>query len=109
VWAHCKGYVARKYDNKRTMAGTAEQLQHAMRSTHPASEWAHLNCAALIAHCEKEILADAQQSGMCQDHKDDIRCILPLEDDDFPDTTSQDAAEEGQLIDDGQDSDDPDD
>lgn len=108
VWAHCKGFVAQQYTNERNMAGTADQLRQALRGDHPPSVYSKLDCAKLIAHCEKEMLAAATRSGAFQDHKGDIRCIIRADPDTAPTSaaaamqaTLNDVAQEEELIDNG--------
>lgn len=79
LWGHGKNYVASEYCNGRTLKETRAQLQDAFRCQHESSVRAHLNCASLVAHCEKEMLEWATSSGFFQDHHGSVKNLVPVE------------------------------
>ena len=54
-------------------------VEDAFCCRHNPSARAHLNCANLTAHCEKEMLKWATSSGFFQDHHGSVKNLMPLE------------------------------
>jgi hypothetical protein len=92
VWAFAKRHVACSYFYKRTMDETAEQLREAFLNP-------KLNCAGLVAHCEKEMLHWADSSQAFQQHHGSLKSLVMAEEEgvDEPDesTSEVEVDEEG--------------